>query len=160
MASFADRVWQWIYKIAYRVLVCFWFVFRPKSRGVYVAVWYKDEVLLIRNSYRPDRTFPGGGIRWKEAVDRAAARELSEEVGIHVRPGDLRLVGEFFVYHDFTRDAISLFEIRLPVRPRFRTDNREVVWAEFMPLPEALGFSLFPLVRAYLEVRAGEEPGG
>ncbi|GBC60440.1 NUDIX hydrolase [Desulfonema ishimotonii] len=148
-----DILWQWALTLAYRVLLCFWFVFRPRTRGVHVAVWHDGRVLLIRNSYKPGYTLPGGCLKSGEKAVRAAARELCEEVALRVSPNALHFVGAFPNPHEFKRDTIYLFEITLPDRPAFRADQREVAEAAFISPSQALRLSLFPTVRRYLQHR-------
>lgn len=55
-----------------------------------------DRVLLLRLASRSGQRFawytPGGGVKWWERLPSAAARELREEVGLAVRPRELRAV--------------------------------------------------------------------
>ncbi len=98
---------------------------KSPTRGAAVAVWYEGKILVVRHSYRPGYSLPGGQIKKNEAPASAAARELSEEVGIQVDPE--RLVP---VYED--RSGHSLFEYSLDTQPIFTIDNREVIEAGFL----------------------------
>ncbi|GID27103.1 NUDIX hydrolase [Paractinoplanes brasiliensis] len=55
-----------------------------------------DRVLLLRLASRSQQEHawytPGGGVKWWERLQSAAARELHEEVGLAVRPRELRAV--------------------------------------------------------------------
>jgi len=139
--------------VAYRVLLVLWFVFRPRHRSVFVAVWHGGRVLAIRNSYRDRLALPAGGIHRGESPEAAARRELAEEVGLAVAPGALRFVVEIPSTFEWKRDRCSFFEIELaaPVAPR--VDRREVVWAGWVAPEAALADRLLPPVRAYLEAR-------
>lgn len=139
--------------VAYRVLLAVWFVFRPRRRGVFIAVWQGGRVLAIRNSYRDWLALPAGGIRRGEMPEAAARRELCEEVGIVAAPGSLRFVRDIPSRFEWKRDICSFFEIHLdaPIEPR--VDRREVVWAGFVSPEDALAAHLAPPVRAYLEGR-------
>jgi 8-oxo-dGTP diphosphatase len=149
-----DAAWRAGLWVVYRVLLALWFVFRPRGRGVFVAVWQGGRVLAIRNSYRDWLALPGGGIGRGESPETAARRELAEEVGVAVAPGALRLVAEIPSTFEWRRDRCSFFEIELagPIEPR--VDRREVVWADFVAPEAALADHLAPPVRAYLEARA------
>lgn len=146
----AFRVALWI---AYRILTAGWFLFRPRRRGVFVAVWHDGRVLAIRNSYRDWLALPAGGLRRGETPEAAALRELAEEVGIHAAPGALRFVREIPSTFEWKRDRCSFFEIHLdaPIEPQ--VDHREVIWAGFVAPEAALAAHLAPPVRAYLEGR-------
>jgi hypothetical protein len=61
-----DALYRWFYRAASIVMRLFWFVFRPLTRGVNVALWHADELLVVRNSYRRGYTLPGGYIRFRE----------------------------------------------------------------------------------------------
>lgn len=135
------------------MLLVLWFVLRPRSRGVAVAVWHDGHVLLVRNSYRRGENFPAGGVKRTETPRQAALRELREEVGIAASSESLRRVGEFPTRWEFKRDLCTVFELELDARPDVRVDRREVVWASFAAAEEALAADLSPLCRAYLERR-------
>jgi ADP-ribose pyrophosphatase YjhB (NUDIX family) len=51
------------------------------------------DVLLVKPNYREHWGFPGGMVDEGEPPDVACARELSEEVGLSVTPGQLLVVG-------------------------------------------------------------------
>jgi len=142
---------QWIYIIGYKLGLCFWRLFKPLSNGVYIAVWCKNKVLLIKNSYKNDFTLPSGGIKKGERLNIAAARELFEEVNIKVKPDELKFVGAYSNLYEYKRDTINLFEIRFKSEPAFQVDNREVIWAAFIDSADVMRFQLFPTVRTYLQ---------
>jgi 8-oxo-dGTP pyrophosphatase MutT (NUDIX family) len=129
----------------------YWFVLRPETAGALVAVWHEGRVLVVRTSYRRGTTLPAGGIRRGEEPRRAAARELDEEVGIRAAPEALRFVGEVSLRYESRTDHCHLFELRPDAEPRVRIDRREVVWAAWMRLDEALAADPAPPSRAYLE---------
>lgn len=139
--------------VAYRVLLAGWFVFRPRRRGVFIAVWHAGHVLAIRNSYRDWLALPAGGLRRGETPEAAARRELAEEVGITAAEEDLRFVREIPSRFEWKRDLCAFFEIHLdaPIEPR--VDRREVIWAGFVTPEAALAAHLAPPVREYLEGR-------
>ena len=139
--------------LAYRVLLVGWFVFRPRRRGVFVAVWQGGRLLAIRNSYRDGLALPAGGLKRGESALDAALRELREEVGIATRPEALRFACELPSRFEYKRDRGSFYELELDERPAFRPDGREVTWADFVTPEEALASRLVPPVRAYLEGR-------
>lgn len=144
------------YRVAYFAARIFWFLFRPRTRGVYVAVWYRDRVLMIKNSYKRELTFPCGGIRQGESPRRGAVRELAEEAGIRVPLNALRYVGQYFTTCEYCRDQSDLYEITFPDPPDFFVDHREVVWAGFMTPEETLKQRLFPIVAEYLSGKSSE----
>ena len=148
-----NRIIQIFYTLAYRLLRCVWYVFRPSSYGAYVAVWYDKKILIIKNSYKDEYTCPSGSIKRGEDEKSAAIRELYEEVNIQVEPDQLQFAGRFFSTHEFKDDTVTFFEIQFSTAPAVKVDNREVIWGEFVPPLKAVSFNLSPHVRAYLEGR-------
>ena len=148
-----DRLYQFAYRLAFRLLRIWWLVRRPSTSGASVAVWHDGAVLMIRNSYRRQLTLPGGHIGRGESAVAAAVRELREEAGVRIDIADVRPAYARTVVWDRRRDRCEIFEAVLSDRPAVRIDNREVVWAAFMSLDDALVAHPTPHVRAYLEQR-------
>ena len=146
-----DAAWRAGLWLAYRVLRIGWRLFRPKGHGALVAVWCDGRVLLVRNSYRDKLALPAGGIGRGETPLQAAVRELREEVGIRADPEALQYVTEIASDWEGKRDRCAVFELALEEEPQVRIDRREIVWAGFATLDEALAEDLAPPVRSYLE---------
>jgi 8-oxo-dGTP pyrophosphatase MutT (NUDIX family) len=71
------------YRLAYGVLCIYWFLARPRARGVKCVLTNGDLVLLVRHTYgRPEWDLPGGTVKSSEAPLSAARREMKEELGI------------------------------------------------------------------------------
>ena len=98
-----------------------------------VAVWLDGRVLLVKNAYRPQYNFPGGGPKPAEPPAATARRELAEEVGLQLATERLREVGVFRSEFEFRHDSVRLFEAVLTAADRAapRPDGREVVWGRF-----------------------------
>ncbi|UCE85987.1 MAG: NUDIX hydrolase [Deltaproteobacteria bacterium] len=151
-----DVLWRGGLRVAYSLQRLYWFVFRPEQRGVYVAVWHRGRLLVVKLSYRSAATIPCGAVKRGEPRASAAARELAEEVGIDVRPEALRFVGEVVNHSGYLKDHCDVFELDLSEEPAVRVDRREVVRAAFRTPAEILAGPLSPVVRAYLtELPAG-----
>lgn len=148
--SFQDRFFQFLYIVAYRLKLFYNQLFYPVAHGVYVAVWYKDEILLIKNSYKNYYTLPCGGLHKNESPKHAAVRELNEEVNIYVDESQLKLVGHYTSQIEYMQDNIILYEIILSEYVNYKCDNREVIWAAFEEPNKVLNKPLFPVVRSYL----------
>jgi 8-oxo-dGTP diphosphatase len=123
------------FRLLHRLAACLWdlrnFLLRPTITGAIVLVRVGEQLLLIRPSYRPWYTVPGGRVNRGEPPRQAAARELREEVGLDVAPDALRSLGEFVVHHSHIEDHVHAYELRLAAPPELRIDSREVVWAGF-----------------------------
>ncbi len=150
-----DLLYRTLYRVAYRLLRVYWALFHPRTHGALVALWHDGEILLVRNSYTPYYSLPGGYVRWRETGREAARRELAEEVGIRVALADLRPVLEVESRWEGKRDRVEIFELGLPGRPAFEVDHREVIEARFLAPRRALELDLFPPVRTAIERRMG-----
>jgi ADP-ribose pyrophosphatase YjhB (NUDIX family) len=147
----SDALWRIALRCAYWVLRAWRWLRHPDVHGAFVAVWKGDELLLIRNSYRGGETVPCGAIGRSETPIQAAARELFEEVGIEVDEAELVSVGEVVVEFDDAVDHAHFFELRVGGDVGVRIDQREVIWASFVPAAELRDRPLVPHVRAYLD---------
>ena len=135
-----------------------WYLFRGQGYGVYVAVWCRGRVLVIRNSYKSRDTLPSGGLHRGESQRDAAARELREEVGIRVDPAELREVKTFLSVEEYKKDYSTVFEISFDSVPGVQIDHREVVRAEFLSPEECATREFVSIVRQYFEWRAEGRP--
>ena len=148
-----DALWR----AAHRVATWLWdtrnFLLRPTITGAIVLVRVNGDLLLIRSSYRPWYTVPGGRVERGEEPRHAAVRELREEVGIAVAPDALLALGEFVVHHSYIEDHVHAFELSLAAAPDVRIDLREVVWAGFRPEGSLGGLHLWPVLEVVLRER-------
>lgn len=150
-----DAAWRLAYRIAFRLMRLWWALRRPVRYGVVIAVWCGGRVLILRQSYRAGATFPGGGLHGGEDPEKAARRELLEEVGLDIPAGRLRLARDITVPFEGCEDHVRVFELALDAEPPLRPDHREVVTAAFLAPAEALGDpDMPPYIRRYLEGRA------
>jgi 8-oxo-dGTP diphosphatase len=148
--SVFDYILRALYKIAYRGHLVANYFLRSETQGAYVAIWHEGQILLIRNSYKSTYTIPCGGIDRGETPVEAASRELFEEVGLDFSTEAFSQVFETINHTEFKKDHIFLFEVNLEALPIPQPDGREVIWAGFRTLEDALKISLFPPVRDYL----------
>src|SRR5262245_40911647 len=144
-------------RVAYRLLLAWWFVRRPAVHGSHVAVWHGDRVLVIRNSYRKLLSLPAGRCWRGETHREAAVRELREEVGVCVEQEELAYYGELVHRNHYAEDHAHVFELRCAAAPEVRVDRREVIWAGFLTPDDALARGVVGAVRLYLE-RSNPEP--
>ena len=108
-----DRTFQLGFKVAYRLLRTYWRVRRPTTHGALVLLWNAGEVLLVRNSYVPYYSAPGGFVKRGEEARAAALRELVEEVGLRVQDEQLSLALEVTFPWEFKQDHVKIFEVEL-----------------------------------------------
>lgn len=151
--NIVDRAYQVAYVCAYRLMRTYWGIRRPTTHGALVALWHEGEVLLVRNSYVPYYSAPGGYVHRGESSVQAALRELREEVGVYAQPEELtRVIDET---HDWEgkRDHVEIFSLDLAHRPNVQVDHREVIQAEWVSPEHALLLDVFPPLRRAIEQR-------
>ena len=150
-ATILDWPWRVVYRVGFRVARLWWRLRRPNHDGAVVAVWLGGRILVVQQSYRTNPSWPGGGIRRGEEPREAARRELVEELGLVVRPDDLKLAQGMIVEWDYRRDHVRIFELCLHAEPEIRIDNREIVGARFVDPQMLLAEGgLPPFIHAYL----------
>ncbi len=154
-----DRGFQLAYICAYRAMRTYWKVRRPTTHGTLIALWNRDEVLLVRNSYVPYYCLPGGYLQRGETARDAAVRELHEEVGITAEPEKLELVLDRTHDWEGKRDHVQIFALDLSSRPSVEVDHREVVDAAWWTPERALSLELFPPLREVIEQRQARQAG-
>lgn len=147
------------YRIAQKVRLVYWRVFRPRTYGVKVIGLSADRrVLLVRHSYQSRDLYmlPGGGIHRGETALEAAVRELHEETGCVL--GDARIHGTFFSTAEGARNEITVVVGTASGTPK--VDGREILEAAFIPL-DPLPANIAPAtLRRVIEVRDGKAPAG
>jgi 8-oxo-dGTP pyrophosphatase MutT (NUDIX family) len=139
-----DRAFQLGYKLAYRLMRAAWRLTNPLTHGALVMIWSRGEVLLVRNSYVPYYSAPGGFVKSGEDARDAARRELIEEVGLDVQPEALSLALELTHVWEYKRDHVKIYELSLDERPVVHVDHREVVEALWVSPEDALTLNVFP----------------
>ena len=133
----------WLYE-TYRLLL------KPHTHGALVALWCQERVLLVQTSYRNELSLPGGGVKRGEKVNLAARRELSEELGLEVRAGDL---GEPWVVTEHSerdRNTVSIYTINMAEKPEIEVDGFEIIGFHWLKPQEALARKLTSHLRRYL----------
>jgi len=138
------------YRWAYLVLRLWWFVRRPHTNGVAVALWHEGRVLLVRTSYRACYSLPGGFVRRGEPPEQAARREVREEIGLDLPAQGLRHAWHGSVQFESRLDTIDIWEVSLDEPPAIHITGREIVWAGWMDPSAAMGRRLLPHLAAYL----------
>ncbi|GHA17457.1 DNA mismatch repair protein MutT [Devosia pacifica] len=112
---------------------------RRMTLGTRVMVIDGDSVLLIRHTYVPGWSFPGGGVEPGESAEESAVREVREETGYQPL-GPMKLFG---LYHNNSpvsnRDHVAFFvtkdfEKSFEFKPTL--EIAEIGWFHKSSLPE------------------------
>jgi ADP-ribose pyrophosphatase YjhB (NUDIX family) len=117
-------------------------------------------ILVVEPTYKPTWDIPGGGVEVDESPRHAAQREVREELGLHIEPGDLIAVD--WLPHDgnFTEVVAFLFDggvLSPAARSQIVVDPSEIRSHRFVVLEEAeqlLDAEQFARVRAGIRARA------
>ena len=114
----------------------YWFIFRPKTKGVKVILFNDNRILMVRLTYYPNTwTFPGGGVHKNETTNDAIVRECQEEVGIKLQ--DPKYIGDLYFEHEYKKDTLSVFSQNIDNQD-IKIDGKEVAeatWCELTKLP-------------------------
>jgi ADP-ribose pyrophosphatase YjhB (NUDIX family) len=148
-----DLFFRIAYRNAYQMMRIYWAIRRPQVHGALVAIWHDGQILLVKNSYVPYHSLPGGYVRSNETGRDAAVRELREETGIRIEPAELKSVIDEHHQWEGKREHIEIFDLDVTERPHVQVDNREVVQAGFYTPEEALKMTIFPPIRRVIEQR-------
>ena len=146
-----DAAWQLAFRIGFPLARVWWQIRRQHHEGVLVAIYVDHALLLVRPSYRPAWTFPGGGVERGETPEAAARRELAEEIGFP--PYDLLPAGSACGTWDGRKDKVHSFELRFDRLPQLQLDNREIIAAQLVRPRELQDMALTGPVAAYLDGR-------
>ena len=114
-----------------------------------MLVWFADRVLLIRNSYQPRWSAPGGSVEGDESTFDAATREMEEEIGIQIPAAELIFVRDVTFNFRYRKDKISLFEWHPAEMPSIVMDEREIIKCRWFSLEETKIISLLPHLEDY-----------
>jgi 8-oxo-dGTP pyrophosphatase MutT (NUDIX family) len=150
-AKLLDRWYQMALWCAFQVLRCWWFIRRPSHHGALILIWCQNRVLLVRNSYQPCWSSPGGSVERGESSLDAVIRECKEETGLHIELNEAVLIQETTLKFRFREDKISIFECYFSHAPRIEIDFREITEVKWLDLHEVLSLNLVPHLRIYFE---------
>lgn len=138
-------------KIAFCFARIFWFFSRPLSMGVCAIVLNdKNEVLLVRNSYRHGWYLPGGGVKRGETVLETIKRELKEEVQLDCLEEPKFLGGPYYSRIDFKHDHVLVFEVSKWKKLDSSSGSIEIDEEQFFAL-DSLPVDLAPAVKRRLK---------
>lgn len=155
MVRLIDMLHRLVLAAGFRAVRIVWGLTHPRHEGALVAILVGPSMLMLRQSYRPELSMPGGGVAAGESPAAAARRELAEELDLRVAPEDLRQVHVEAGMWDGRHDTVTFFELDLAACPALRLDNREVVAATLVPFDQIALADVTPAVGAYVTWRRG-----
>jgi 8-oxo-dGTP pyrophosphatase MutT (NUDIX family) len=147
------KVMRLFYQLAYHALQVLSVFRRSDGRGVKCVLTNSGRVLLVRHTYGARETWylPGGGVRRSETPADAAAREISEELGLR----DLSMRELTTVSMRVIRKPVALTGMHAVLQePVVHPDPVEIAearWFELDDLPLALGPEVMRLIRMFQE---------
>lgn len=130
------KVYVWLGRVLYIPLLPLVRPFIRNSNRSYIALICGGELLLVKNWLaRGTWRFPGGGQHGDESPRTAAAREVGEELGIHIDEQQLILVTSGKQHTDRLGYNYTYFAYCLDSKPLITCDTREITDYGFFALP-------------------------
>lgn len=118
-------------RVALRIVQRFWRMQRGLTLGVRGIIIDGDgRIVLVRHTYMPGWTFPGGGVEFGETLEAALDREIEEEAGI-VRTGPAILFGVYSNHDLFPGDHVAVYLVREWRQARPAAANHEIAEVAF-----------------------------
>jgi 8-oxo-dGTP diphosphatase len=146
-----DKFIAFVYKFfAHPLRLIYYFLCRPKTKGVKALIQYKDSLLFIQNTYGYSYwNFPGGGVQKGESPKNAILREAVEEVGIKLPR--LKLCGSFINTTQYKTDTVYVFLAKVS-NSKFKIDPKEIKKAKWIKISDLKKILKKPVVLKSLEL--------
>jgi 8-oxo-dGTP pyrophosphatase MutT (NUDIX family) len=135
--TFWQKVIHFFNPVMYPFLHLYWFLTRPRSSGAKVVLTHEDHVLVVEHTYGSgSNMFPGGMIECGEEPDKAALREVEEELGIVL--DEVIPLGSFEFEGHYKRDTIHVFHGKAQSREVYPDpfEIRNVFWFPVHDMPQ------------------------
>lgn len=143
------------YKIVRIPIKWYWKLFHIETKGVRVMIINQDKVVLVRHWYNSLWVMPGGGIKKHETPERAAVREIKEELGIEIEQLDY-LLGVYSNKKEGKNDTVytyvvKLFEHVTMSKRRFNFEISDILWVPLDDLPPGTSIATRNRVQEYID---------
>lgn len=125
-------------RIAFYVFWPFFYVLLKMSLRSRVVLLCGDDILLVQGWLNGDGTWslPGGGVHRGEQPVIGAIREVKEEVGVSLKPGDLEDIGTGVQHWRGFALHYRAFGVRLAHKPNIVLSSLELQKAEWFALDD------------------------
>lgn len=137
-----------------------WFVFRCTPLAwvlqrfwpprAYVKIEHNDKILLVQNWMGSGKwSFPGGGVHRGEDTRAGACREVFEEVGLTLKPVEVKFLAKGFVRYVFGGKKFIVYGVTLSTKPKIVIDSElnDYVW---VAQPEIKNYQLTSVAKVAL----------
>ncbi len=122
-------------KLAYRLLLVYWFIFRPVTMGVRAILFKDEQFLLVKHTYQDAWYLPGGGVKRGETLEQAIRREVAEECGATLH--HIELLGSDSRFKEYKSDHTTLFlSTEFSLEVKIDQEIEQVSSFTFKKLPE------------------------
>lgn len=117
----------------------YWKVFKPLTHGARILLVTDTKVLLVQPRTLDYWNLPGGGMHKNEDPEKAAIREIHEEIGIEIDSVDF-LLGTYILSDEGKRDTVYIFvkKVQNELLPHPDIEIGRAEWFAFDNLPDTV----------------------
>lgn len=129
----------------------YWKVFKPITHGARILIVTDTKVLLVQPRTLNYWNLPGGGMHQNEDPEKAAIREIYEEIGIEIDSVDF-LLGTYTSSDEGKRDTVYIFvkKVSTELSPHPDIEIGRAQWFDFNNLPEGVTSRTLMRIKEYL----------
>ncbi len=142
-----------LFKIIRAPIKWYWKKFNIQTSGVRVMIIYEDQLILVRHWYNSLWVMPGGGIKKNETPERAAIREIKEELGITIPQLDYKL-GIYSNNAEGKNDTVHCFVVEIENKPlikkKFNIEISDIIWSNLNLTPIGTSGATKARIQEYL----------
>ena len=127
------------YGIVLALARIYWKIFKPTTHGARILIVTDTKVLLVQPRTLGYWNLPGGGMHKHEDPEKAAIREIHEEIGIEIDSVDF-LLGTYISSDEGKRDTVYIFvkKVQNELLPHPDIEIGRAEWFAFDNLPDTV----------------------